>query len=119
MPSVFETNFGDSFTLCHQNYVLAYLSPAAFGSSLTLFFSIFSIISLELCCTHFFFILAFFNISYQVIETEPEPEHTVVEDTTRQLELLVSAKVDYASYECSTSTITFKDTLMFQSRIYE
>ena len=59
------------------------------------------------------------SFCFQVVESEPEPEHTVVEDTNRQLELLVSALVEYAKYECETSSINFKDTLMFQSRVYK
>lgn len=54
----------------------------------------------------------------RIYETEPEPAHTVIEDSARTLSLAVSAKVDYATCECSVNLIHFKDTLMFQTRIY-
>ncbi|XP_022080460.1 hydrocephalus-inducing protein homolog isoform X2 [Acanthaster planci] len=52
----------------------------------------------------------------KVIETEPEPTHTPLEDTGRDVELRVSANADYAKYKCKTDSIHFKDTLMFQTR---
>ena len=54
----------------------------------------------------------------QVIETEPEPAHTAVDGSHRDLELYVSAIVDFAHYECSVQEVNFKDTLMYQSRVY-
>ncbi|XP_078688637.1 hydrocephalus-inducing protein-like [Branchiostoma floridae x Branchiostoma belcheri] len=55
----------------------------------------------------------------KVTETAEEPGHTVVENSTRDLELQVSATCDFAKLRWKTESIGFKDTLMFQSRIYE
>ncbi|XP_043935458.1 hydrocephalus-inducing protein homolog [Protopterus annectens] len=55
----------------------------------------------------------------KVIETDPEPEHIVVEESVRELELRISAVVNYAQYKCKTESIRFRDTLIFQTRIYE
>ncbi|XP_033625714.1 hydrocephalus-inducing protein homolog [Asterias rubens] len=52
----------------------------------------------------------------KVVETELEPTNTPLEDTTRDVELRVSANADYAKYKCKTDVIHFKDTLMFQTR---
>lgn len=54
-----------------------------------------------------------------VIETETEPTHTEQADSSRNVELLVSAAADFCKYECKIESIHFKDTLMFQSRVYE
>lgn len=54
-----------------------------------------------------------------MIETDPEPAHTTVEDSGRELELWVSATVDYAQYKMEVETVNFKDTLLFQTRVYE
>ena len=54
----------------------------------------------------------------KVYETETEPAHTVIEDSARTLSMGVSAKVDYAAFECQVNQIHFKDTLMFQTRVY-
>lgn len=58
-------------------------------------------------------------IRRKVIETEPEPRYTKSEEQPQQMELLVSANCDYCKYKCRTSAIRFKDTLMFQTRVYE
>ncbi|MGH0168092.1 UNVERIFIED_CONTAM: hypothetical protein FKN15_053854 [Acipenser sinensis] len=55
----------------------------------------------------------------QVIETDPEPAYTVLENTARELPLQVSAVADYAQIECKAETIRFKDTLLFQTRVFE
>uniref|UniRef100_A0A8C4S4T7 HYDIN axonemal central pair apparatus protein n=1 Tax=Erpetoichthys calabaricus TaxID=27687 RepID=A0A8C4S4T7_ERPCA len=55
----------------------------------------------------------------KVIETDSEPAHTVLENTTRELELRVSAVCDYAQFSCKSETIHFKDTLLFQTRVFE
>ncbi|KAK3085440.1 hypothetical protein FSP39_003318 [Pinctada imbricata] len=55
----------------------------------------------------------------KVIETEPEPNHTEQSESQRNMELLVTASADYCKYECKTEAVHFKDTLMFQSRMYE
>lgn len=53
-----------------------------------------------------------------MVETDPEPVHTVVEDTARELELWVSAIVDYAQYKLNVKTVHFKDTMLFQTRVF-
>ncbi|XP_053255366.1 hydrocephalus-inducing protein homolog [Podarcis raffonei] len=55
----------------------------------------------------------------KVTETDPEPAHTTVEDSGRELELWVSATVDYAQYKMEVETVNFKDTLLFQTRVYD
>ncbi len=54
----------------------------------------------------------------KVEEIEKEPSHAVVEDTYRDVEILVTAVTDYTKYECSVKIIQFKDTLMYQNRLY-
>ena len=54
----------------------------------------------------------------KVVETEKEPTHQVLEDTYRDLELIVSGIADFCKYECPIVDIKFKDTLMFQTRVY-
>ncbi|KAM9301954.1 hydrocephalus-inducing protein homolog [Gastrophryne carolinensis] len=61
----------------------------------------------------------------KVIETDPEPLHTLLDDGTRQVELLVSAVVDYAhavvdyaQYKADSDDIHFRDTLLYQARVY-
>jgi hydrocephalus-inducing protein len=54
----------------------------------------------------------------KIYETEAEPAHTAIEDSARTFLLGVSAKVDYAACECPVNMIHFKDTLMFQTRVY-
>ena len=55
----------------------------------------------------------------KVVETEPEPPFTEGPDSVRSLELLVTVNGDYCKYTCKTDAVHFKDTLMFQTRIYE
>nr|XP_056718300.1 hydrocephalus-inducing protein homolog [Euleptes europaea] len=55
----------------------------------------------------------------KVIETDPEPVHTVVEDSGRELELCVSATIDYAQYEMEVDPVHFRDTLLFQTRVFK
>lgn len=54
----------------------------------------------------------------KVIETDPEPACSIVDNSDRDLELLISAVADYAKYECPVKEIKFKDTLMYQSKMY-
>ncbi|XP_072135349.1 hydrocephalus-inducing protein homolog isoform X2 [Mobula birostris] len=54
----------------------------------------------------------------KVVEIDPEPVHSVLEDSTHELELKISAMVDYSNFECLCDSIIFKDTLLHQSRIY-
>ncbi|XP_054856814.1 hydrocephalus-inducing protein homolog [Eublepharis macularius] len=55
----------------------------------------------------------------KVIETDPEPVHTVMEDSGRELELLVSANIDYAQYKMEVEPVHFKETLLFQTRVFK
>ena len=54
----------------------------------------------------------------KIIETDPEPACSIVDDSHRDLELLISAVADFAKYECPVEDIQFKDTLMYQSKVY-
>ncbi|XP_046359897.2 hydrocephalus-inducing protein homolog isoform X3 [Haliotis rufescens] len=54
----------------------------------------------------------------KIVETEPEPAFTEVADTVRSLELLVSGVSDNCKYKCKAESVHFKDTLMFQTRVY-
>ncbi|XP_056680687.1 hydrocephalus-inducing protein homolog isoform X2 [Monodelphis domestica] len=55
----------------------------------------------------------------KVIETDPEPVHVVVDENYQELDLLVSAVVDFASFLSQVKEVAFKDTLVFQTRIFE
>ncbi|ESO91099.1 hypothetical protein LOTGIDRAFT_122343, partial [Lottia gigantea] len=55
----------------------------------------------------------------KVVEVENEPVFNEVPDTSRNLELLVSAVADYCQFKCKAEAINFKDTLMFQTRLYQ
>ncbi|RMZ93881.1 hydrocephalus-inducing -like protein, partial [Brachionus plicatilis] len=46
------------------------------------------------------------------------PKFTKSDETIQPLEIFVSANCDYSRYRCKTSSIRFKDTLMFQTRVY-
>ncbi|KAM9269036.1 LOW QUALITY PROTEIN: hydrocephalus-inducing protein homolog [Cariama cristata] len=54
----------------------------------------------------------------KVIETEPEPAHAILEKSSREVELRLSAVVDYAEFKLDTDMIQFKETLLFQTRIF-
>ncbi|XP_033116735.1 hydrocephalus-inducing protein homolog isoform X2 [Anneissia japonica] len=54
----------------------------------------------------------------KVIETEPEPTHVIMDDSNRDIELRVSVNADFAKFKCKPDVINFKDTLMFQTRVY-
>ncbi|NWY49823.1 HYDIN protein, partial [Chionis minor] len=56
-------------------------------------------------------------VKKKVIETDPEPAHTVLEKSSREVELRLSAVVDYAEFKLDTDMIEFKETLLFQTRI--
>ncbi|KAM6223795.1 hydrocephalus-inducing protein homolog [Rhynchocyon petersi] len=55
----------------------------------------------------------------KVVETDPEPAHTVLEENYRELQLQISANVGFASYKCDTKDVHFKDTLVYQTRVFE
>ena len=54
----------------------------------------------------------------KIIEVEPEPPYTALEDSGKELEMLVSAVCDHAKYKCKVERVHFKDTLMFQTRVF-
>lgn len=54
----------------------------------------------------------------KIIEVENEPPYTPLENSTKDVELLLSAVCDFAKYRCKVENIHFKDTVMFQSRVY-
>jgi len=55
----------------------------------------------------------------RVIETEPEPAYTEQPCSTCTLSLLVSATVDFCKYHLKEDRVLFRDTLMFQTRVYQ
>ncbi|KAM6177458.1 hydrocephalus-inducing protein homolog [Erethizon dorsatum] len=55
----------------------------------------------------------------KVIETDPEPFHSVVEENYQELRIQISANVDFASYQCQKSDVCFKETLVYQTRVFE
>ncbi|XP_032984537.1 hydrocephalus-inducing protein homolog [Rhinolophus ferrumequinum] len=59
------------------------------------------------------------TIKRKVIETDPEPAHSVLEEHYRELMLQISANVDFASYQCQTRDVHFKETLVYQTRVFE
>ncbi|XP_072673934.1 hydrocephalus-inducing protein homolog isoform X3 [Canis lupus baileyi] len=60
-----------------------------------------------------------FATKRKVIETDPEPAHSIVEENYRELHLQISANVNFASYRCHTSNVHFKETLVYQTRVFE
>ena len=54
----------------------------------------------------------------KVVETDPEPAHSVVDNSQREIELFVSAVSDRSKYECLAKDVKFRDTLMYQTRVY-
>ncbi|CAM5150043.1 unnamed protein product [Eretmochelys imbricata] len=54
----------------------------------------------------------------KVIETDPEPAHTVLEENSRELELQISAIVDYTQFKLETNLVQFKETLLLQTRVF-
>lgn len=56
--------------------------------------------------------------SMEVIKTTPEPAHTVLEKSSREVELHLSAVVDYAEFQLDVDIIQFKETLLFQTRTF-
>ncbi|XP_025115052.1 hydrocephalus-inducing protein-like isoform X4 [Pomacea canaliculata] len=59
------------------------------------------------------------GLKKKVVETEPEPACTEVVESARNVELLVSVVCDYSKYTCDCESVCFRNTLMFQTRMYE
>ncbi|KAM4722980.1 hydrocephalus-inducing protein homolog [Rhinophrynus dorsalis] len=55
----------------------------------------------------------------KVIETDPEPTHVLLDEVSRELELLITAQVDHAQYQANSDQVQFKDTLLYQTRVYK
>ncbi|KAG8437289.1 hypothetical protein GDO86_008117 [Hymenochirus boettgeri] len=55
----------------------------------------------------------------KIIETDPEPSHMALDECFRDVELLVSGRVDYAQYMAELDQVQFKDTLLYQTRVYK
>ncbi|XP_067327017.1 hydrocephalus-inducing protein homolog [Anolis sagrei] len=55
----------------------------------------------------------------KVIEKDPEPAYLSLEEGGRELDLRVSAVVDYAQYKMEVDSVHFKDTLLFQTRVFQ
>ncbi|XP_073785286.1 hydrocephalus-inducing protein homolog isoform X1 [Danio rerio] len=53
------------------------------------------------------------------VVTDPEPPHTVVENSSREIELIVSATCDYVQFQCDNRPIHFKDTMLYQTRVFQ
>ncbi|NXX95861.1 HYDIN protein, partial [Centropus bengalensis] len=54
----------------------------------------------------------------KVMEKDPEPAYTVLEKSSREVELHLSAVVDYAEFKLDTDKIQFKETLLFQTSTF-
>ncbi|XP_053824344.1 hydrocephalus-inducing protein homolog [Vidua chalybeata] len=52
----------------------------------------------------------------KAVETVPEAAHAVVEESSQEAEVYLSAVVAYAQFELNTDMVLFKDTLPFQTR---
>ncbi|XP_062442830.1 hydrocephalus-inducing protein homolog [Rhea pennata] len=57
-------------------------------------------------------------VKKKVIETDPEPAHTVLEGSSREVELCLSAVIDYAEFKLDMEMIQFKETMLFQTRTF-
>ncbi|NXY10141.1 HYDIN protein, partial [Pteruthius melanotis] len=52
----------------------------------------------------------------KVVETVLEPAHTVVEESSHEAKVYLSASVDYTEFKRNTVMVQLKDTLPFQTR---
>ncbi|XP_038004458.1 hydrocephalus-inducing protein-like [Motacilla alba alba] len=52
----------------------------------------------------------------KVVEPVPEPDHTVVEESSQEVEVYLSAIVAHTELKLNTLVVQFKDTLPFQTR---
>ena len=58
-------------------------------------------------------------IRKKVIEVEQEPRHIKTDEVVQPMDLFMSINCDYCRFRCKTNVIRFKDTLMFQTRVFE
>ncbi|KAJ3022533.1 hypothetical protein HKX48_005950 [Thoreauomyces humboldtii] len=54
----------------------------------------------------------------KLVDQCPEPVHEVLGAVSTERSLLLKAFADYSSYECDVTEVRFKETLMFQTRVY-
>ena len=54
----------------------------------------------------------------KVIETEPEPPYTAIPGSALDLDLMFNVIADFARYQGQINKVYFKDTLVFQTRMY-
>ncbi|NXN82186.1 HYDIN protein, partial [Bombycilla garrulus] len=52
----------------------------------------------------------------KIVKTVPEPAHTVVEESSQEAEVYLSALVAYTQFKLDTVVVQLKDTLPFQTR---
>lgn len=55
----------------------------------------------------------------ELVDTVPEPNHEKAEGSERQLALKTTLVCDYAKYECATTRMDFKPTLMYAQRTHK
>ncbi|XP_039246083.1 hydrocephalus-inducing protein homolog [Pipra filicauda] len=53
----------------------------------------------------------------RVVKAVPEPPHTIVERSSHEVELVLSAQVDYAEFKLDTVEVQLKQTELFQTEI--
>ncbi|XP_064496617.1 hydrocephalus-inducing protein homolog [Pseudopipra pipra] len=53
----------------------------------------------------------------RVVKAVPEPPHTIVERSSHEVELVLSARVDYAEFKLDTVEVQLKQTELFQTEI--
>ncbi|CAI5655386.1 unnamed protein product [Oreochromis niloticus] len=59
------------------------------------------------------------GVKDKVIRIDPEPCCSVVDGSQVELELRISAVCDYVKLSCSTDTIRFENTMLFQTRLQQ
>jgi len=54
-----------------------------------------------------------------VYESAAEPYHVEISLSTRNIDLYLSAAIDYCKYQLLERSVHFRDTLMLQTRIHK
>jgi hydrocephalus-inducing protein len=60
-----------------------------------------------------------YPLKNKVIETEPEPDHKLVDKNGEDLEVFLTAETTFAEYECPSRVIKFKDTYVLQTKAFK
>ncbi|XP_027525909.1 hydrocephalus-inducing protein-like [Corapipo altera] len=60
---------------------------------------------------------AHWPLKQKVVKAVPEPPHTVLEKSSHEVELVLSAQVDYAKFKLDTVEVQLKQTELFQTEI--